>query len=592
MTGPATPGKTLRPSVWVAASTALRRVVSTAEPYPHLCGRWITGQDTTSGQPRRLDRRDCAACLAHRGPSRHTEPATPDSVRGASTTTRRTHRPIPCGHWIGVESRHCGTVDAIRRYINGYRCPAHAPTRTHPPGASIVPTPAALAGQPEPCTTPPAPLSEEASTVQAPASVRLGYRVLVTGSRTWTDPAPITTALDQLYAEHGEALVVVHGACPRGADAIADRWCHVAGVAVEEYPADWTLHGPAGGMRRNTMMVATRPQLCLAFIRDHSPGASHCTRLAQAAGIRTIRHTTTTNDTRRPHQPADRLLTAALRYTAAGIAVFLLGRSKRPVANCPTCRTASPDHDPQTCDCLTCHGFYAATTDPHRIQAMLDTVPDGLLAIRTGAASRLVVVDIDPDHGGRLDPTLMTPTATVATGGGGWHLYYRHPDVSVLSRPLPGHPGVDIKADGGYVVAPPSLHPSTRRRYQWVGARPVTEMPPPLHTACRTDPPPRPTTPPAAAADRPVPLRAAGGISHPTALLAAHLGAVTAAPVGRRRTTLYGAARGVARLVAAGAITPADAVAALTDAGRTAQQSDRDIHAAITGGFTAEGVAA
>ncbi|MBX6391391.1 MAG: bifunctional DNA primase/polymerase [Frankia sp.] len=168
-----------------------------------------------------------------------------------------------------------------------------------------------------------------------------------------------------------------------------------------------------------------------------------------------------------PPAPADVRLRAALGYTAAGWAVFALGRSKRPVANCPRCRAAGPDHDRDACPCLTCHGFYAATGDPDRIAAMLAAVPDGLLAIRTGAPSGLVVVDIDPAHGGRLDRALMTPTATVATGGGGWHLYYRHPGEPLLSRPLPDHPGVDIKADGGYVVAPPSTHPTTHRAYPW-----------------------------------------------------------------------------------------------------------------------------
>src|SRR5205823_55990 len=135
------------------------------------------------------------------------------------------------------------------------------------------------------------------------------------------------------------------------------------------------------------------------------------------------------------------------------------------------------------------------------------------------------------------------------------------------------------KADGGYVVAPPSAHPDTGRRYRWAGHRPVREMPPPLAAACRTDPGPPPAPP-----SRPVTVcaRSAGGISHPAALLAAHLDAVARAPEGKRRTTLYGAARGVARMVAAGTITPADAWTALTDAGRQAKQTDRDIRAAIT----------
>jgi hypothetical protein len=252
---------------------------------------------------------------------------------------------------------------------------------------------------------------------------------------------------------------------------------------------------------------------------------------------------------------------AGLGYIERGWPVFVLGRSKRPVANCPSCKDAGQDHDRAACPCLTCHGFYAATLDPDRLAAMLAAVPRGLLAIRTGRVSGLLVADIDPRNGGRLDRDLMAPTAAVATGGGGWHLFYRHPGVPTLAA-LPGRAGIDLKGDGGYVTAPPSVHPDTKRPYRWANGRAVNEMPPALR---------------------------AGGISNPAALLAANLRKVTGAPEGRRRHTLYGAARGVARMVLAGAIAPADAIAALTQAGEQAGQTPRDIRAAIAGAFRAEG---
>jgi hypothetical protein len=83
-----------------------------------------------------------------------------------------------------------------------------------------------------------------------------------------------------------------------------------------------------------------------------------------------------------------------------GWPVFVLGRSKRPVANCRACKTAEPSHDLAGCGCLTCHGFHAATTDPARLAAMARKVPGGLLATRTGTAAGLAVVDIDPRNGG------------------------------------------------------------------------------------------------------------------------------------------------------------------------------------------------
>jgi hypothetical protein len=280
------------------------------------------------------------------------------------------------------------------------------------------------------------------------------------------------------------------------------------------------------------------------------------------------------------------LLRNATRLAERGWPVFLLGRTKRPVANCPGCPKGAPGHDPEACTCLTCHGFYAATVDPQRIQAMCAQHPGGLLAIRTGAASDTVVVDIDPRHGGCILPDLMPRTACVDTSRG-WHLYYRHPGTPIVSRELPGHPGVDIKADSGYVVAPPSIHPITGLAYRWVGTHPVIEIAPPLLAVCQAAP-----APTASATTRPTTTPGGGAISSPDALLAANLNAVRRAPKGRRRVTLYGSARGVARMVAADALTRADAWAALTAAGKAAGQSDRDIRAAITSGFNAEGVAA
>lgn len=293
------------------------------------------------------------------------------------------------------------------------------------------------------------------------------------------------------------------------------------------------------------------------------------------------------------------LLSAALDYAARGWPVFMLGRSKRPVANCTPCREADDTHDREACPCLTCHGFYAASTDPDRVAAILAAVPTGQLALRTGAASGTVVVDVDPGHGGRttmadlINRGLLPPTRWVATGSGGAHLYYRHPGHPVrCSQGNPGiglGPGIDVKADGGYVVLPPSVHPRTGRPYRWQPGRGMEEMPPALVAACE---PPAPAAPPPAPAAGPITVRPAGGISYPDRLLTVLLDRVTGAPEGTRRATLYGAARGVARMVTAGAIDPADAITALTDAGRQAEQTERDIRAAIRGAFRDEGVPA
>ena len=280
----------------------------------------------------------------------------------------------------------------------------------------------------------------------------------------------------------------------------------------------------------------------------------------------------------------DELLAAALKYAGRGWPVFFLSPGKRPLANCPGCPSPSP-HDMDACPHLVCHGPYAATTDPQRIEAMREESPRGLLALRTGAPSGLVVVDIDPAHGGVLMPDPMPPTAHVVTGSGGLHLYYTHPGTPVPSSQGRLGPGIDVKADPGYVVLPPSVHPRAKRPYLWAGGHPV-EMPPALIGACL--PPPPPAVP--APVFTPGSIRRASGITSPDALLTALLGKVAAAPEGRRRAALFGASVGVGRMVAAGAIDARDGYEALYAAGVAAGQTHREAHAAIVGGFRTESV--
>jgi hypothetical protein len=118
------------------------------------------------------------------------------------------------------------------------------------------------------------------------------YRVLVTGSRDWDDQEAVSDALFNVVADAPHRpVVVVHGACPSGADKIADGWVpHAVSlgadyVTVERHPADWAGHGTAAGPRRNAEMVAAGADVCLAFIRGGSAGASHCARLAERAGV-------------------------------------------------------------------------------------------------------------------------------------------------------------------------------------------------------------------------------------------------------------------------------------------------------------------
>lgn len=113
-------------------------------------------------------------------------------------------------------------------------------------------------------------------------------RVLVTGSRRWTDPTTVRDALRSVWGD-GQT-VLVSGACPHGADRIAEMFWTRWGGQVERHPADWGTHGRSAGFRRNAAMVELGADVCLAFIRGGSPGASHAARLAEEAGIPTRRY--------------------------------------------------------------------------------------------------------------------------------------------------------------------------------------------------------------------------------------------------------------------------------------------------------------
>ena len=115
--------------------------------------------------------------------------------------------------------------------------------------------------------------------------------------------------------------------------------------------------------------------------------------------------------------------------------------------------------------------------------------PDANVGIVTGQVSGIVVVDIDAGHGGAESVARaedlhgpLPVTVEAATGGGGRHLYYAHAGVAVANR-VALRPGIDVRGDGGCVVAPPSVHPSGRC-YVWVDGRGPGECapaPPPVH---------------------------------------------------------------------------------------------------------------
>jgi len=114
-------------------------------------------------------------------------------------------------------------------------------------------------------------------------------RVLVTGSRSWTDYDTIEAALGSIIAATDSRIVVVHGGA-RGADSLAEQAARNLGLDTEVHPPNWTL-GRGAGYIRNAEMVKAGADVALAFIVDDSRGASHCAGLAKRAGIPVRRFT-------------------------------------------------------------------------------------------------------------------------------------------------------------------------------------------------------------------------------------------------------------------------------------------------------------
>lgn len=127
-------------------------------------------------------------------------------------------------------------------------------------------------------------------------------RILVTGSRSWRDAPAIGAALFDYLDANGEwrdgipalDVILVHGGCPKGADAMAAAWAREFCVEQEVHNPDWRRYGRSAGHRRNAEMVAAGADVCLAFIRDGSAGATGCARFAEAAGIPVRRFEVTT----------------------------------------------------------------------------------------------------------------------------------------------------------------------------------------------------------------------------------------------------------------------------------------------------------
>jgi len=146
-------------------------------------------------------------------------------------------------------------------------------------------------------------------------------------------------------------------------------------------------------------------------------------------------------------------LKAAIGHLKRGWSIVAVApRAKRPIV-----RWEPFQHEPPTED---------------QLKQWFKRWPDANLAVVTGEVSGLVVLDVDPRHGGKESLATLESrhgklprTVESITGGGGRHLFFSHPGREVHNR-VGIMPGIDLRGDGGTIVLPPSVHPSGKR-YRW-----------------------------------------------------------------------------------------------------------------------------
>jgi putative DNA primase/helicase len=158
---------------------------------------------------------------------------------------------------------------------------------------------------------------------------------------------------------------------------------------------------------------------------------------------------------------------AALGYAAQGAHVLPLHypttHNGALMCSCGNRQCANPGKHPYPR--LAPKGLLNATVDTILINRWWDAGTPYNIGIRTGKVSGIVVIDVDPRHGG--DESLaqleaehgdLPPTWRVITGAGGQHIYFQHPGGTVPNSAGKLGSGIDLRGDGGYVLAPPSRH--------------------------------------------------------------------------------------------------------------------------------------
>lgn len=175
------------------------------------------------------------------------------------------------------------------------------------------------------------------------------------------------------------------------------------------------------------------------------------------------------------------LVADALHYAKSGLLVFPLHAVKDGKCTCGKNDCSSPAKHPRTV-----HGLKQASNDLNFVKNLFSsfTYASANIAIRTGRESNLLVIDIDSVKGGRIEDLYdlvaketLEKTLWVKTGGG-LHLYFGYPlNAEIRNSTDKLGNKIDVRGEGGYVVAPPSIHISGVR-YEFLNDNRIQPLPP------------------------------------------------------------------------------------------------------------------
>lgn len=241
-----------------------------------------------------------------------------------------------------------------------------------------------------------------------------------------------------------------------------------------------------------------------------------------------------------------------------------------------------------------------ASTSPEQIIEWWEKMPTSNVGVLCGPRSGLLVIDLDfkPDRGidGRSalaaleavhGPVPLGPR--VHRGSGSMHLYFAHDPR--LGNSVGNVPGIDVRAEGGFVVGALSFHASSGDRYLWVER--TAELPLPTILTWLVDalskpaPAAKRNKKPRRAYARPRTALPSSAMPYAAAALRAEAENVAAAEEGTRNSTLNNAAFALGTLVGAGAIDRADVEQALLDAALECDLPDEEAERTIASGLDA-----